>query len=288
MDVTSLARVTLRYFASTLNKGGSGRRLSGKPVIGARCMGKEKSDMGLLQFMKAVRKAETVPSLWRIVQVFARDRDIRRVSYHSVEVKAFGETSFDVVQFGFPETFKRRYLEDRLYLKNPFLSIAAAQIEPFYWSDTPDIVDLSASQQKYLDILKQEGIYNGIAFQVYGPNSRNAVVGVGFHADAARRSKDHVFELQMAAQCAHLQFCTLTSGDRASYQKLSPRELEVLRWIARGKSNSVIASIMGVSRHTVDTITRRMFEKLRVTDRTSAVVRAIRTGLLSHSGDDLL
>ena len=71
------------------------------------------------------------------------------------------------------------------------------------------------------------------------------------------------------------------------HSRLSPQELEVLRWIARGKSNTVIAEIMGLSRHTVDTITRRMFGKLDVTDRTRAAVRGLAFGLIHQSSDYL-
>ena len=69
--------------------------------------------------------------------------------------------------------------------------------------------------------------------------------------------------------------------------RLSPRELELLRWIARGKSNTSIAQIMGVSRHTVDTIMRRLFGKLDVTDRTRAAVRGLAFGLIDPSLDNL-
>ncbi len=46
-------------------------------------------------------------------------------------------------------------------------------------------------------------------------------------------------------------------------------------WVTRGKSNSVIGSILGISASTVDTYMRRIFRKLDVTDRTSAAMRAI-------------
>jgi len=254
----------------------------------SRSRGKDGVEMGLQKFMKSAHGAASVPELWSVVQAFARTRDIRMVSYHSIEVKSLGKTSFDIVEFGVPESFKRRYLEERLYLDDPFPGIAAERIEPFYWSDAPKLAHFTPGQHLYLDVLKEEGISNGIALQVFGPQARNALVGIGFFPDTPRLSDDGIFELQQASQCAHLRFCALTEGERPAYPKLSPRELEVLRWIAKGKSNSVIAEIMGVSRHTVDTITRRVFDKLRVTDRTRAVVRAIGGGLLSHSGDDLL
>ncbi len=64
---------------------------------------------------------------------------------------------------------------------------------------------------------------------------------------------------------------------------LSPREAEILQWISRGKSNSVIADILGISRHTVDTHVRRIFRKLDTSDRTTASLRAMQLGLLRRS-----
>lgn len=61
---------------------------------------------------------------------------------------------------------------------------------------------------------------------------------------------------------------------------LSPREREVLVWVAKGKSNSVIADILGVSESTVDTFLRRLYSKLNATNRITAVVKAIRLGII--------
>jgi LuxR family transcriptional regulator/LuxR family quorum-sensing system transcriptional regulator CciR len=52
--------------------------------------------------------------------------------------------------------------------------------------------------------------------------------------------------------------------------------------MARGKSNSVIADIIGVSSNTVDTHVRRIFVKLQVRDRVSAAVIATGQGLISQ------
>ena len=61
---------------------------------------------------------------------------------------------------------------------------------------------------------------------------------------------------------------------------LSQREVEVLTWVARGKSNGAIADILGISIHTVDTHVRRIMSKLDVASRTTAAVRAAQQGLL--------
>jgi DNA-binding NarL/FixJ family response regulator len=68
-----------------------------------------------------------------------------------------------------------------------------------------------------------------------------------------------------------------TSAPQAS---LSPRELEVLRLVAAGRSNPEIARHLHLGEATVKTHLGHVFEKLDVGDRTRAVTRAMELGLL--------
>jgi DNA-binding NarL/FixJ family response regulator len=61
---------------------------------------------------------------------------------------------------------------------------------------------------------------------------------------------------------------------------LSPRETQVLRLVAAGKSNPAIAAELFVGEATVKTHLLHVFEKLDVSDRTRAVTRAMELGLL--------
>jgi DNA-binding NarL/FixJ family response regulator len=61
---------------------------------------------------------------------------------------------------------------------------------------------------------------------------------------------------------------------------LSPRETQVLRLVAAGKSNPAIAAELFVGEATVKTHLLHVFEKLEVSDRTRAVTRAMELGLL--------
>jgi transcriptional regulator EpsA len=54
---------------------------------------------------------------------------------------------------------------------------------------------------------------------------------------------------------------------------LSAREQEIVRWIAEGKTNTEIATILGISSFTVKNHAQRIFRKLDATNRTEAVAK---------------
>ncbi len=69
------------------------------------------------------------------------------------------------------------------------------------------------------------------------------------------------------------------SGERPPASGLTGRELEVLRLIARGLSNKLIARELVVSEKTVKTHVSNILAKLHLADRTQAALYAVREGL---------
>jgi DNA-binding NarL/FixJ family response regulator len=71
----------------------------------------------------------------------------------------------------------------------------------------------------------------------------------------------------------------VAQGGTAGHHDLTPRELDVLTLIARGRSNKVIARELGVAEKTVKTHVSHILAKLDVSDRTQAALYAVKQGL---------
>jgi DNA-binding NarL/FixJ family response regulator len=64
-------------------------------------------------------------------------------------------------------------------------------------------------------------------------------------------------------------------------QVLTSKELEILQWIKHGKNNPEISEIMNVSVKTIEYHVGNIFRKLGASNRTAAVVIAIKDKLLT-------
>ncbi|MDB6169588.1 MAG: DNA-binding response regulator [Verrucomicrobia bacterium] len=69
---------------------------------------------------------------------------------------------------------------------------------------------------------------------------------------------------------------------RNTYEELTAREHEVLLQLSRGMANKEIADILGITEHTTKGHLKSILGKLRVLDRTQAVIVAVQRGIIHY------
>ena len=67
---------------------------------------------------------------------------------------------------------------------------------------------------------------------------------------------------------------------RRSFEELTPRELEVLRELAKGMANKQIADVLHITENTTKWYLKNILAKLRVADRAEAVAVAVQRGII--------
>lgn len=75
----------------------------------------------------------------------------------------------------------------------------------------------------------------------------------------------------------------VADASSAAHDALTPRELEVLRLVARGLSNRLVARELGLAEKTVKAHMGAVLAKLGVADRTQAALYAVRNGLVDDA-----
>lgn len=70
-------------------------------------------------------------------------------------------------------------------------------------------------------------------------------------------------------------------GGTAAPEKLTDREEEILRFIAKGYTLQETATSLGVTRNTVATLVKRIYRKLEISSRSEATIEAARRGIIT-------
>jgi DNA-binding NarL/FixJ family response regulator len=150
--------------------------------------------------------------------------------------------------------------------------LAAAQAIKEQW---PRISVLAITLSEDPDYLLR-ALKVGVAGYVLKDASRADVVAAVRRALGGENPIDQRLSVQLLRRLAEETRAPAAPSGPA----LTPREQEVLRLVAEGKTNAAIAQRLFVSVGTVKVNVERIIDKLEVSDRTQAAVRAIELGLI--------
>ena len=229
----------------------------------------------------SLQEATNLPRVLELAQAYFSQRGVVMMSYH--HHPPIGAQDYmrpvGVEAWGFPSEWVEEYVAGDYERIDPITRRAMRETQPFWWSEIAQLERLRPRERQFLKALHRAHLGDGLAVPVFGPRGRDGYVGLGLGHAARMLPAHRMATFQMAAQLAHQRYCDLLVQGFEDV-RLSPREEEVLRWAAAGKSTGVIADILQVSPNTIDTHFRRAFAKLGVNDRVTAVLRALALGLI--------
>lgn len=174
--------------------------------------------------------------------------------------------------------FHRTYFGDSGIAPNP-VSLRLASTHEVVWWGQP-VPWTSKAERAFLDAAKQAGIGQAVSIPLFdriGLATTAHFSTPGTDIDPA--AEQILFQL---AEMFHLSATTQPrpDGDNDDDAILSPREIEVLTISATGLRNREIGETLGITTHAVEFHFRNIFAKLEVSNRVSAVTKAIKLGLI--------
>jgi DNA-binding CsgD family transcriptional regulator len=180
----------------------------------------------------------------------------------------------------FPENWTREYIKQGYRATDPIMRRALSAPGPFDWYDMEGFGALTPAEANHLALLRERGFTGGIAVPVFSPRHTAGILFAATSDGSPSPSEADLTAITGAAQLFLRRYMEANDPWHDDGAALTQRERDVLTWIARGKSNSVIAEILGISENTVETLVGRCYRKLGVSDRVSAAVKGIGAGLV--------
>ena len=166
-----------------------------------------------------------------------------------------------------------RYLTVDFVRDDPhYALVRATRGVALFWADIPRFQGSVLARS----VLRPVGFREGASIAIGPDHARGAAL---LHVSFDQPDLDPGIRPVLAA---YAQRCSDVVADQLTLQewRLSPRELEVVRLLARGLSNAEIADKLYVTRRTVATHVEHILDKCGVSSRVAVAARAARLGLV--------
>jgi DNA-binding CsgD family transcriptional regulator len=172
--------------------------------------------------------------------------------------------------------------QQKVGVRSPALHAARRRLAPFTFAEAFDTQALPAEQREIWHAVRAWGWQNGFVVPVHGPRGYFSYLSIASPERDLDLSFTNRAEIQMFALLAHERCHALdTVAARPDAPKtLSARELECLRWVAAGKTDGEIGTILAISGATAKFHVDSARRKLGATTRPQAVATLALRGML--------
>jgi DNA-binding CsgD family transcriptional regulator len=186
---------------------------------------------------------------------------------------------------------RTRHAEDPFRRMFASGAISHNQTLPLIWQNLDGQIDfadqhLSVSEIEFMRHVYACGITSGCNIPIYLDNGRLSLVSFFSSRTISELalSEGDIAELLYLGHRIHEELTRSPQWEVSTQSKgsikISPRELECMRWASRGKNATEIAQILGISTLTVRDHFKNAAAKLNTVTRTQALARLYELGIL--------
>ena len=244
--------------------------------------------MDLFSFIECSNQTRSLSALFELLVNCATEEGFDAVAYGALtytEAVRLPAHPPPAVAMNFPREWCDHYFERKYYQIDPVVRRAATFSGPFVWDQLADQCRLQPGERLVLAEAREAGLKHGISVPLFGPSGRVSVVSFASRCgdvDPLRRMS----HLNALAWQFHIAFAQIAQPSEQSTTtiELSRRERECLQWTAEGKSSWDIGIILKISDNTVNYHLKNAMRKFGTTNRTVAVVKAIRHNFIELPG----
>lgn len=190
------------------------------------------------------------------------------------------------VLHNFPEELRDYYKENNCDSYDPVMQALKVRTGSLDWETHEKRSQYKPAQTRLYNVAREGGLHNGVSTPIWGRNGLMASLGLASaekHDATYARSQANLDLIGALTAQFYLSYKRLNARPPSPYRPatgVTPKEAEILSWVASGKTDAEIAIILGISRNTVDTHMRHVFAKLGAHSRVTAVVKAIAEGIV--------
>jgi DNA-binding CsgD family transcriptional regulator len=241
------------------------------------------------RFIEEANEAKTSDEASRLFGDALKDLGYDRFCYSLITAHpSLGLDAGHGIVKNYPDDWMSHYEANHYEKKDPVPQHCFATGRPFTWESLVQTRELRAEEKRVMHEAADARLLEGIAIPICGHNGELAGVGIASSTGGIRPDGKLLNKIRALALQFHLVYTELEKKDSPIYDDirnvhLTEREKEILLWAAEGKSDSVIADIIGVSHSTIRFHMNNIFKKLNANERTLATVKAIRHGLILPS-----
>jgi len=176
----------------------------------------------------------------------------------------------------------RYYKQNYYFLDDPAVRISREATAPYTWSWVLANVKLSKPERRTFDEAKKFGLTEGIVYPFHGP--RGALGGASIAGSDLKTGPSEMTAFQLMVQTAYHRAVSIKKiFDGEEKFSLTGRQRDCLNWAQHGKNYDEIASILGISPHTVKEHIDAAKKALGVSTRIEAVICARDANLIGFS-----